>query len=258
MTFNSLKPALSQSIMSKRFIHCALTVVLSLWISTTTAHSQETQAETKVSQLRALAVGYENELKELEILDATLQSVGKLKLRKLSFSTAFTCPVVEGKLIFGIPAGIDEEGQPIFKPVASVNWKSSYREVCLIFIPKSLAGQSQGNTEYSVQLMDMSSKFKLGHTKILNLTPFDTMIRVGEHKTSLKPWGKFEIKQVKELTGVKMAQLDVFYKYNDTIHSANQSRYRYLERTRYITFIYPDIRNKRVAVNVVKDFGNLY
>ena len=248
--------------MSKKFIHCALTALISLFAINTAAHSQTPPPQPAANnspKLRALTIGYENELKDLEMLDADLQSVGKLSLRQFTFSKGFTCPIVEGTLNFGIPNGTNEEGIPIFKQVASVKWQSSYKQVCLIFIPKSLAGKSNGTQEYIVQVLDMSTgQFKLGHTKVMNFTPFETMVRIGEQQTSLKPWTKSEVKKVNELTGVKMAQVSVFYNYNNAIHNAQQTRFRYLEDTRYITLIYPDLVNKRVGVKIVKDFGNLY
>lgn len=238
-------------------------VFFSLFILTATAHSQvvspiEPAEIVNAPELRAIAVGLENDLTELHLLDATQQSVGKLSLRQFAFSKAFDCPVVEGKMTFGVPNGIDEEGVPLFKPVASVKWKGSYKQVCLIFIPKSIVGKREGTADYAIQILDMSQQFKLGHTQIMNFTPFDTMVRIGEHQTTIKPWSKSEFSEIKELTGVKMAQMAVYYQYNDTIHNADQTRYRYLERIRYITFIYPNLKNKRVAVNTVKDFGNLY
>ncbi|MGJ8653598.1 MAG: hypothetical protein ACSHX8_10030 [Opitutaceae bacterium] len=250
--------------MFKQYITYTLTVFLGIFAITATAHSQATEipleaTATKAPKLRALTIGYENDLKELELLDANLQSVGKLSLRQFTFSKGFTCPIVAGKLTFGVPNGTDEQGLPLFKPVASVQWKDSYQQVCLVFIPKSLAGKRNINAEYAVQVLDMSTReFKLGHTKVINLTPLDAMVGIGEHKASLKPWSQNDISKVTELTGVKMAQISVFYKYNDKIHNAEQTRFRYLEDARFITLIYPDAKNKRIAVKVVKDFGNLY
>lgn len=251
--------------MIKRYTHYALTVILSLWITTveaqppTPAQSPAQSDSQQIQRLRALAIGIENELKDLEILDATMQSVGQLSLRKLSFSEEFSCPLVEGKLIFGVPNGTDEEGLPLFKPVASVKWDPSVRQTCLIFIPKSLAGKSQSSQEYGVQVMDMSpSAFKIGHTKILNFTPLNTMVRMGEHKEKVGAWEKADLSKITDVTDLNMAQVEVYYEHNNKIHTAHQTRIRYLDRVRYITLIYPDIVNKRVSVNIIKDYGKLY
>lgn len=255
-------PPLSK--MFKQYITYMLTVFIILFGITTAAHSQTTpsesiEASTTGPKLRALSLGYQDGLKNLEILDATLQSVGKLSLRQFTFSKEFTCPVVNGKLTFGVPNGTDENGNPLFKPVASVKWKNSYKEICLIFIPKSLIGKSGSTAQYAVQVMDMSTRgFEVGHTKTINFTPFDAMVRIGEHQAVVKPWAKSEFPIVTEFKDVKMAQISVMYKYKDEIYNATQTRYRYLESARYITLIYPDLKNKTVGVKTVKDFGNLF
>lgn len=247
--------------MIKRYTHFALTAVLSLWITTAKAQSQTpSQSDSaEVPRLRALTVGFENNLRTLEILDASMQSIGQLTLRELAFSEEFTSPIVEGKLIFGVPNGFDEEGKPLFKPVASVKWNNSMRQTCLIFLPKSLVGKSQSTQEYGIQLMDMSpSKFKFGHTKILNFTPLNTMIRMGEHREKVAAWGSADLSKINDVTDLNMAQIEIYYMHNDKVHTAHQTRIRYLDRVRYITLIYPDLQNKRIAVNIIKDFGKLY
>ncbi|CAA6677581.1 MULTISPECIES: hypothetical protein [unclassified Lentimonas] len=248
--------------MIKQYITCTLTALFSLFILPAKAHSQGSSTESAVTganQLRAISVGLENDLKEMVILDASLQSVGKLSLRSFGFSQPFSCPIVDGNLVFGVPNGMDEDGKPLFKPVASVKWKSSYKQACLLFIPKSLVGKSESTKEYAIQVLDMSPRgFEFGHTKLMNLTPFDTMVRIGEHQSKLKPWSNSDVSKIKELTGVKMAQIGVYYLYDDTIHNAKQTRFRYMEDTRYITVIYPDIQNKRIEVRTIKDFGRLY
>lgn len=252
--------------MFNQYLTYTLTVFISLFAILATAHSQQpsvTSSADRVKEvvglkLTSIAIGLENDLKKLEILDAMGQSVGQIGLRKFAFSREFTCPVVEGKLIFGVPNGFDEEGKPLYKVVASKNWQQSNKQACLIFIPKSLVGNRAGSNEYLIQTLDMSQKFQLGHTKVINFTPFETMVRLGEYKKTIKPWSQSDVSEIKQLTGVKMAQISVLYNYNGELKNVRQSRFRYLEDTRYITFIYPDIKNKRVAVNVVKDFGNLF
>jgi hypothetical protein len=247
--------------MIKRYTHFALTAVLSLWITTATAQSQTApeSESVEVPRLRALTIGLENNLTTLEILDGSLQSIGQLALREQAFSEEFTSPIVEGKLIFGVPNGTDEEGKPLFRQVASVKWNRSMRQTCLIFVPKSLVGKSQNANDYGIQLLDMSpSAFKFGHTKILNFTPLNTMVRMGEHKEKVAAWGSANLSKINDVTELNMAQIEVYYIFNDKVHTAHQTRIRYLDRVRYITLIYPDIQNKRIAVNIIKDFGKLY
>lgn len=245
--------------MIKSYITYTLTAFLSLFILSSAAHSQSTTSdEVSGTQLRAIAIGLQNNLRELHLLDSSMQSTGKLSLRKLAFSREFTSPIVEGQLIFGIPNGVDEDGEPLYKPVASVPWKASNRQACLFFIPKSLVGKNQGTKEYAIQVLDMSRKFKPGHTVVMNFTPLDTMVRMGEHKTVIKGWAKDSFSEVADVDEMNMAQIQVYYKHNNTVYNPFNAPIRYLGNIRYITLIYPDIKNRRMAVNIVKDYGKLY
>lgn len=239
--------------MIKRYANFALMVLLS-FCATYAINAKDSP------ELRALAIGLENGLKNLEILDANLQPVGQLSLRQFAFSKEFTCPVVEGQLIFGIPDGVDANGNPKYKRVASVDWKNSYNQACLLFLPKSLkSDENQGIEEYTIQLLDMNTKtFGLGHSKIINLTSLNTFVQVGEHEATVAAWEKAEFSKVEELTGVNMAQINVSYYQDDTEHVAYQSRVRYSENMRNIILIYTDNRSQRTTARIIKDTGRLF
>lgn len=211
-------------------------------------------------QLRALAVGYEQNLKTLEILDADMQSVGKLPLRKFNFSKTFTCPIVERRLIFGIANGKDEAGKLKYKQVASIDWENNYERSCLLFIPKSIQGDTeQGGLEYTIQVMDMNAdSFKPGVIKTINLTPWEMLVNVGEHEEILAPWNQTVFSKIEELDKMNMAQIEISYIKKGTSYNAFQSRMRYLPGTRYIILTYSDIDNDQVAVSVVKDSGSVF
>ena len=249
--------------MIKRYTHYALTIILSIWITSGTAHGKlfvSKPAALESPEIRALAVGFENGLENLEILDAKLKPVGQLALRQFGFSKAFTCPIVEGKIRFGVRDGSTIIGKKKYRLVASLDWKDSYKQVCLLFIPKSLTeNAAQDAAEYTIQIMDMSTQsFGLGHTKIINLTPNKSMVSVGEHKTTVEAWSESQLSKVKERSNMNMAQVGVSYMKEGTEHDAFQSRMRYLETTRYITFIYTDTKKDRIAVRIVKDSGRLF
>ncbi|CAA6677582.1 MULTISPECIES: hypothetical protein [unclassified Lentimonas] len=207
--------------------------------------------------MRAIAVGLEKGLTDLEILDAKLQSVGQLSLRQFGYSKGFTSPIVEGELLFGIPDGIDEDGNPKFKLVASFKRAEFDKETCLLFLPKSLmADEQQSTTEYIIQLMDMSlSSFQFGHTRIINLTPWETNVSVGEQNTTVTAWNRSTFAKIQETSGVSMAQVEVSYIQDGTANMAYQTRIRYQEDIRYTIFIYSDIKNERIRVRVVKDLS---
>ncbi|MGJ8653599.1 MAG: hypothetical protein ACSHX8_10035 [Opitutaceae bacterium] len=246
--------------MIKRYTHYALTILLSLWITSGTAHGKLFASESKSIEspkIRALAIGLEGGLKDLEILDANLKSSGKLSLRQFAFSKTFTCPIVDGEIRFGVPSGTSITGKKKFRQVASFKWKDSYEQVCLLFLPKSLmVDDSRSTIEYTIQLINMSTdSFELGHTKIVNLTPLNTIVNAGEHNATVAAWDRLDFPKIEKTTGVNMAQLDVSYIKEGTEHNAYQTRMRYQETTRYITIIYTDTEKDKVSVCIVKDFG---
>ncbi|MGJ8640108.1 MAG: hypothetical protein ACSHYA_12030 [Opitutaceae bacterium] len=241
-----------------------LTAFFGLLIATMATHAQPVPAvpiepvSTKTPPLRALTIGILDDLRNLEILDANMQPAGRLSLREFSFSSAFRCPIVDGRLIFGTQNGTNEEGVPVYKPVAAIKWDSSLKQSCLIFIPANLRGDKSG-AKYVIQNLDMSpAKFKPGHTKVLNFTPVDTVTMMGEHKVSTSKWGTSSMPTVKDVTSLNMTQMGVYYKHKDRVHNPYQTQIRYLDQTRYLTIIYPNIENKRIEVRVVKDYGKLY
>lgn len=245
--------------MIKRTIHTALAIILTLCITSGTAHGKwfgsGTPTDLESPQMRALAIGLENGLKTLDILDENHQSVGKLSLRQFAFSKTFTCPIVEGQLRFGVPDGMDDDGNPHFKLVASFDWKESTQQVCLLFLPRSLnIDGAQSTADYTIQLIDMSAEsFELGHTQVINLTSFNAIVRVEEHSATVAPWDRTQFSKIEESTGVNMAQFEVSYLEDGTEHNAYQARIRYLDRIRYIAFIYTDTKRERIAVRIVKD-----
>ena len=239
--------------MVKRYSYYALTILLSI-CATSTVSAKDTP------ELRALAIGLENNLKTLEILDTELQPVDKLSLRPFAFSKSFTCPIIEGRLIFGIADGVDEAGNPKYKQIASFEWEESYEQVCLLFLPKSLMPDDNPDVaEYTVQVLDMNTKvFKMGHSKIVNLTPLETVVQVGEHEASIAAWDRAEFSKVEELTGVNMANISVSYLEKDTKHVAYQSRIRYSDDMRSVMIVYTDSRSERTMVRIIKDTGRLF
>ncbi|MDP4645217.1 MAG: hypothetical protein NWS71_12315 [Opitutales bacterium] len=236
--------------MIKQYAQYALTILISLWFTSVTAHGAQESPPIKV-----LAIGLENGIKKLEILDAKLQSVGQLSLREFSYSKAFTGPIVEGKLLFGIADGLDKRGKPKFKQIASFEWNDSNEKTALLFIPKSLmAGSNQSTAEYIIQALDMNPvSYKLGHTRIINMTPHATLVRAGEHSISVAAWDRAEMPKVTDLNNMNMAQIDITYFEEGTENNVYQTRMRYLDRIRYTIVIYSDLKNERITSRIIKD-----
>jgi len=242
--------------MLKPLHYISLSFLLCLWGCPLILNGENLQS----APLRALSVGYEQELRDLVILDANMQSSGQLSLRRFRFSKMFKCPIVDGQLVFGISDGINEKGTPQFREVASVEWKHSYGNSCLLFLPKSLKGETTpGSSEYSIQIVDMkTNSFKPGHIKIINTTPWRTMVRAGEHEKGIAAWEVAELSKIEEIGPSRMTQLIVSYTKEDSQYHAHQSRIRYLESTRYFVLIYTDMKTKRVTARLVKDSGSLF
>lgn len=235
--------------MIKQYAQYALTMLLSLWITSVAAHGADTPS------IKAVAIGLENGIKNLEILDAKLQSVGQLSLREFSYSKSFTGPIIKGQLLFGIADGLDEKGNPKFKQIASFDWNHANEQTALLFIPKSqMKGSNQSTAEYIVQALDMSPEvFKPGHTRIINITPYKTSVHAGEHISSVAAWERAMMPKVKDLNHMNMAQIDITYFEEGTENNVYQTRMRYLDRIRYTVVIYSDLENKRITSRILKD-----
>jgi hypothetical protein len=210
--------------------------------------------------LRALAVGFEDGLRVLEILDSNLKSTGQLRLNLRSYSAEFTCPIIDGKVIFGIENGKNAEGQTIYKPVGTVAWNPDFKKVCLVFIPKSFTGGSDtARAVYDIKAMDMSERdFALGSTKVVNLSPVKAYLRLGEHKKVIERGESIVIPKVEEVSDANMTQLNVYYLADGAPQNVMQTRIRYLKRIRYVIVLYPDFENKRLGVSSILDSGNLF
>ncbi len=209
--------------------------------------------------IRAMAVGLEGDLRVLEILDANLDSIGRLRLGIRSYSSQFTCPIVDGKIVFGIKGGFDEEGKQLYKPIASTVWKPEYKKICLVFIPKSFTGNQDMDVPYLVRVMDMGDKnYELGTTKVINFSPVTAYVQFGEHKEILERGKTALIPKIEKIRGANMAQLNVYFLRDDKPQTVMQTRMRYLERIRYLIVVYPDFVNKRLGVSTINDYGNLF
>lgn len=244
--------------MYKRYVHLALTIAMGMGFSSATVNGESSSARTP--EIRALAIGLQDDLKQLEILDASMQSVGQLSLRPFAFSKGFTCPIVGGQLLFGVSAGTDKDGNPLFEQIATYDWENGDEQVCLLFLPRSLVeAEAQSSQKYTIERIDMSTKsFESGHSKIINLTPLDTLVRAGEHEIAVEPWDRAEISKIEELTGIKMAQITISYFKEDTEQVAYQSRVRYTESARTLILIYTDSRNGRTTTRIISDSGRLF
>lgn len=235
--------------MRHSYTQYGLTTLISLLIISAQLHSEE------CPKIQALAIGLENGLKELEILDNDLQSVGQLSLREFNYSRPFTSPIVEDRLLFGIADGVDKKGNIIYRQIASFDWKKSNQDTRLLFLPKSLMINGEHCTaEYLIQPMDMSTdSFQLGHSRIFNLTGLEATVQLGEHRTTVAAWERSVIPEVEELSGVKMARMEVSYIKDGKKQNVHHARLRYLNTRRNSLFIYPDAKNDRIAIRVVKN-----
>ncbi|MGJ8640107.1 MAG: hypothetical protein ACSHYA_12025 [Opitutaceae bacterium] len=254
--------------MIKRYIPYALTVILCTLITSVAVYGGPKtpgkrpviQSSKQTPEVRALAIGLENGLSDLEILDANLQSTGKLSLREFNFSKPITLPSISEELRFGIADGIDENGKTIFRLVASIEWNDSYKKMCLLFLPKSRVVDGENSaTDYSIQLLDMSTdSFKLGHTQIINLTPYETKIRMGEHNASVAAGNDAQLPIVNELNSLNMTPVEVSYIKEGMERNAYQTKMRYLKNTRYIAIAYSDPENERVSIRFVKNSSRAF
>ncbi|NBB79217.1 MAG: hypothetical protein GVY36_07175 [Verrucomicrobia bacterium] len=239
-------------------------LLFAVYIATASARAQTPVTEpgtgrAETSEIRALAVGLEGDLRELHILDGENQSVGTLQLMVRSFSAKFVCPIVEGSIRFGLKSGVDEEGETLYSPLATVPWKDEFTAVTLVFIPKSYSAQADLEQPYTIQVMDMGADdFESGTTKVVNFAPVTAYVRFGEHKKVVEYGQAVTIPKINEVMRANMVQLNVYHMVGDDPHTVKKTRVRYLERIRYLIVLYPDVVNRRMGVASILDYGNLF
>jgi hypothetical protein len=221
--------------------------------------SSEEGTEVESNTIRSLAVGFEDGLRELHILDAGMRSVGTTRLVLCGYSRPFIAPVVNGRINFGVEAGLNEENLMTYQVVASVPWSASYSERALVFIPKSFANNPELTQPYVVRPMDMSQKnFKPSTTKVVNFTPITAYILVGEHRAVVEAGKVFNIPEVTEVLPGNMALLNVYNRIDGEVNTVIETRFRYLDRMRYLIVVYPDFVNQKMGVAAIVDSGGLY
>mgnify|MGYP005854602287 CR=1 FL=1 len=204
--------------------------------------------ETNVDGIRALAVGFEGDLRTLHLLDANRQSAGTIRLMLRSYSHPFEAPIVDGRIIFGVEAGVDEENEPVYRPIGSVPWSRSFSDRALVFIPKSFMNQPGMDQPYLIRMINLAEKdFKRGSTKIINFTPITGYVRFGEHRAAIEAGKSTTFPEITEVLPYNMAELAVYYRANDEAKAVLDTRMRYLDGSRYLFILYPDLKNQRVG-----------
>ncbi|WP_269541053.1 hypothetical protein [Cerasicoccus fimbriatus] len=243
---------------------CVLSLAALCIISTTiVAQSPKTDANAPSSSMtppiRALAVGFEDEQREYHILDQDNRSTGTIRLNLRGYTSEFMCPIVEGSIRFGLESGQDEDGNILYTPEVIVPWKTNYKKVCLVFIPKSFTGKKDLKQPYVVSFMDMSEEgFETGTTKVVNLAPVTAYVRFGEHQKAVETGRVVVIPKIEEVKRANMVQLSVYHMVDDAPHRVQETRVRYLDRIRYLIVLYPDFVNRRMGVASILDYGNLF
>ena len=244
---------------SRFLMLCAL---LMLFVS---AHAQaqapkETETERINSpKIRALAVGFENDLRNLHLLDADGGSAGTIRLMLLSYSRPFEAPINKGLITFGVEDGVDANGITQYRPVASVAWAPEDEKLALIFIPRNFRGQANDDEAYFIRKMNMSANsFALGSTTVLNLSSAVSYVTIGEHEKTIQPHQEVTISEVNDVLSANMVGLKVAYRAEEEIHTIKQTRIRYLKRLRYLIILYSDIEKRRVELALVSDSGRLF
>lgn len=228
-----------------------------------------TQAQTKQSgpaapvveshEIRALAVGIEDDLRGLHILDASNQSVGTIRLRERSFSKGFTCPIIEGQIHLGVEAGVNEANEPIYSRIASVPWEVSFKKVAMVFIPNSFIADPKITQAYVIKPMDMGGdRYESGTTKVVNFAPVTAYVSFGEHREAIERGQIKVLPKIEQVLPGNMAQLNVYHLIDEKPVTVSEGRMRYLERIRYLIVLYPDYVNRKMGVASIVDKGNLF
>jgi hypothetical protein len=242
-------------------LRLAWMLLLATPLASIQAQTAQPEAATVIEsqEIRALAVGIEDNLRVLHILDASNQSVGTIRLRERSYSNPFTCPIIEGQIHLGVEAGVNEANEPIYSRVATVPWKSSFTKVAMVFIPKSFIADPKVTQAYVIKPMDMSEDgYESGTTKVVNFAPVTAYVSFGEHREAVERGQMKVLPKIEQVFPGNMAQLNVYHLIDEKPVIVTETRMRYLERIRYLIVLYPDFVHRKMGVASIVDKGNLF
>ena len=239
-----------------------------LWIATLMvshsvyAQDYQAQAPTWVERevvASVIAVDLIPGLEKLYLLDPLKQPLGEFKMRALMYGRPFTCTSFDGMLYFGIADGIDANGKPKYKPVATASVPVQIGRLSLIFVPSDvLTGRSDGQIHYQVQVFDSSLEaFPLASTHVINLLPTQMVLKIGEEKRAVPGGQSILIDDVSSLDSFNMADVSFFYRAGEKWNILKQSKIRYLPSIRYTAVAYFNTRVRKPTIVFVRDGGRM-
>lgn len=156
--------------------------------------------------------------------------VEKLRLVPKNLPTAQKVRTVNGALLLLRSADADP-AEPGDQLLGSARIPSTMKRAIALVFPRA-AGSKQ---RYNILLFDDSTaRFPKGASRLINATPTELAIKVGEHKLGVKPGKTILVPPVTRKDAFNMAQTSVFYHKGDAWIPFVERKLKYVDTYRRI------------------------
>jgi hypothetical protein len=109
---------------------------------------------------------------------------------------------------------------------------------------------------YRMMLIDDSAKgFPTGESRVVNLTPVDFALEVGEHKIGLASGKVTRVPPVKSVNEFNQAQTNFFYRRGEAWEAFSERQMQYLDEMRRIFLIYSTPGAVQPEVRTIVDYA---
>ncbi|MCX6878547.1 MAG: hypothetical protein NTW21_32745 [Verrucomicrobia bacterium] len=203
-------------------------------------------------RFRTLCFRYQDQLKEVLAAGADAKTMLPVPLFTV-YSLPATMTPTDGRAVFVLPDGKTPEGQPKYKPLASVV-VPPVGEVLFLFLP---AGKDAKQPYQVVALADDPHSFPWGNVRMLNLAKVPVRFHLGEYSGSkartVKPGGVDLVSRVRKVDDFNMYNVVVEFGTPDGFVPVSNTRWKAVAGKRDLVIACLDPETRKPLVNIYKD-----
>lgn len=205
--------------------------------------------ETKKVSLRTLCFKRVGQTKEIFLLGGTEEKpvITALPLYISTYSNAQKV-TISGKVMKFATRSMGPDGEPVYDVIAQGRTTTGDRQVA-IFVPS-------GKTPdiYQVLILDEGEKaFPLGSTRVVNISPKETRITIGEQDRIIKPGTVEEIPMATQVNELNQATVRIFTPMEDKWRPISSVVWKMLPKLRNFAIAYQNPKTGRPSVNCYQE-----
>lgn len=172
-------------------------------------------------------------------------AIDKLDLATEGFGEPQAASVIDGSLSFFTSQTVDPKN-PAATLAATVKVPPTVTSMIVLVVP----GPKDAKPPYRMLVLDDSLKaFPKGESRVVNLTPVEFAMEVGEHKLKIIPGQITPVPKITKVDEFNQAQTNFYFKQGTSWAVFAERQMQYIDRLRRVFLIYttpgavqPDIR----------------